>query len=170
MYNYFCCFQEDKNTHKELRWRIFNWSLFFWVSICVVGMFAALIVGGIYGINQNNIPLAAYSFVMSSAFVIPCLQLVYYVWRFFAGKKSYAKIDAKFLEDIISVNEKLTIPYSQIKRIIKTKNYLLLIRQDEKKNQTYLPIKKDACNCNWKTLIHFIDVKRKQQTIPRPTL
>lgn len=169
MFHYICCFEEDIKTHKELRWRIFNWPLFFWVSICIFGIFSALIVGGIYGINANNAMLATYSFVMSTAFVIPCIQMGCHVLKFFKGKKKCSKINVKFLENNIVVNDDIEISYYDIKRIIKTKNYIVLILQDENRGRMFLPIKKNACNCNWETLIDFVNDKRKRDKELKPT-
>jgi hypothetical protein len=162
MYHYFCAFTEDDSTYQEIRHKIFGWGFFLFVGMMIVGVFASLIIGGIYGLNIGNNMLATYSFVMSTAFIIPCVQLIVFFVNYFRKKGTANQINAHFYDECISVNDSLKIAYTDVKKVTQTSNYIILYVNEPNKPHKYLPIKKDALNCNPETLICFLKEKRKE--------
>ena len=162
MFHYICSFIDDESTHKEIRHKVFGWGFFCFCAFMVIGMFASLICGGIYGISINNTTLATYSLVMSAAFIIPCIQLVCFFIKFFHSKHEPKNVTLAFLDDHIEINKQTQYVYGHIKKIAQTKNYLIIFIQETNKPYIYIPVKKDSLNCNPGTLITFLRQKRKE--------
>jgi hypothetical protein len=124
--------------------------------ILVIG---ALIAGGVCGIIEGNKLLTWYCFIMVVVFIIPSLQIPFSVATHIKPPRKYGQVNIKFLDDRIEIYSKRVTdskPYSRIKRINEIPNFFLIVFADDKKELSYLPVKKDGLNCEPEDFYQFI--------------
>lgn len=169
MIHYENIYQNNLEGHKEVRWKTLNWTLIICIGISMLLMILSLLVGGIYGIDKNNTPLAVYSFVMMFTFLVCSFTIPCTVFRQLKTPKEYLTIESKFLDDEIQIcasNGKYkTYQYNTLKKVKETKNFFVLIFEEKEKPQSYLIVKKDSFKTGTKYYFKEFLWQRKNQVV-----
>lgn len=157
-----CSYIQTPETHKELRWQTLNWPLLAAFSGTMIVMIVAMVAGGIYGVIQENKVLMWYCFIVALAIFIPSLQIPMVVIRHIKMPKRFGQVNAVFHDDRIEIKGKRkssSKTYDYIKAVKETENFFIIVFEDEKKEMSYLPIKKDGLDCDHDTFKQFIENK-----------
>lgn len=170
MTNYFCKYLDSTEMRKEIRWKVQDFGFFIFAFFMIVGLFASLIYGGIYGIRIENYMLATYSFLMSIALFMPSIQMVVFLIRFVMQKGTNAEVEVLFHDDCFVVNEERSFSYAHISKIKQTQNYIIIHIHEPNKPFEYLPICKSTLNCATNEFIGYLKNKKREskqcQTAP----
>lgn len=162
-------YQNNLEGHKEVRWKTLNWTLIICIGISMLLIILSLLVGGIYGIDKNNTPLAVYSFVMMFTFFACSLTIPCTVFSQLKTPKEYLTIESKFFDNEIQIsasNGKSKIyQYNAIKKVKETKNFFILIFEEKEKPQSYLVVKKDSFKTGTKYYFTEFLWQRKKQVV-----
>lgn len=154
-----CHYVKTPEMHKELRWRTLNWPLLVTVSAVTITMISVLVTLGIYGISVENTLMSIYCFVAASIFFFPSLQIPWVVILHMKMPKKFGQVDMVFHDDRIEIKDKTNSDsraYSCVEKIKETPDFFLIIFKNEKKELSFLPVKKDALNCDSATFKEFV--------------
>ena len=164
MVHYHNKFRETPEMYQEIKWKLLNWKLVGLVSGVLFAFVGGLIYAGILAIQQNNKIAMIYSFVMAIATLLSWATIVpAKIMSVLKAKKTSSNIEVQFGDEnirLISESEiKKQTSYKNIKRVEESKNYYLIIFEDEEKLLTYLPVKKDSFLTQSDNFLNFIKNK-----------
>ena len=170
MTKYSCKYLDSTEMRKEIRWKVQDFGFFIFAFFIIIGLFASLIYGGIYGIRIGNYTLATYSFFMSLALFVPSVQMVVFLIRFVMQKGTNAEVEIIFTDDCFTINEKRSFNYAHISKIKQTNNYIIVHIHEPNQPYEYLPICKSTLNCEPNEFIGYLKNKKLEskqcQTAP----
>ena len=148
MIHYINKYTETPEKHKEVRWITLNWPLIISVSFAMFILISAMIIGGIYGIINNNTLLSVYSFVVAAIFIVSGAILPNTIFQHLRMPKKYLDITSEFLDNKVQISasngKTRTFSYENIYKIKETDNYFVIIFKETEDSKSYLSIKKDS--------------------------
>ena len=164
MVHYHNKFNGTPEMFQEIKWKLINWKVVGLASGVLFAFAGGLIYAGVLGIQQNNNIATIYSFVMAAAVLLAWattipIKIIALVRR----NDTFSEIETQFGDEVIKLLSNSEIkkqtPYKSIKSVKESKNYYLIIFENEEKLQSYLPVKKDSFLTQSDNFVNFIKQK-----------